>query len=142
MAARGVHPTLPGEDERDEIRRHRRCTIPSPIHPNPTTSISMDIALRHIAPPAPAQATLAQLVRFAPPETLPGTASLHPDTHIHTRYPRWIPTPFSDTTPSHHNSVLSSFPLGFHLCSGITNNTPGAFLPRQRNGMVRQQSQR
>ena len=40
-------------------------------------------------------------------------SSLHPNTphHTYTRYPHWIPTPDPNTTPSHHNSVLSHFPI-------------------------------
>lgn len=61
---------------------------------------------------APAQAILAQLVCHASPDTLFGTTACTPTPHhTYTRYPHWTPTPDPATTPSHHNSVLSHFPI-------------------------------
>jgi hypothetical protein len=101
------------EDERDETPATPPLHHPiNNCHPNTTTSINMDIRTA-LSAPAPVPAIHARLVCHASPNTLFGAAShrpQRPNTHP-------IPTldfdPNSDTIPSHHNSVLSHFPLWF-----------------------------
>lgn len=133
---KSVHTTLFEERERDETP----ATPPLPhstndCHPNPTTSISMDISMRRTAPPAPAQAILARLARHASPKTHFGIAAYHPNTP----YPHPIPTLDSDSLPRPFRITISYCLLSswLFLHPGITNNTFTDFPPAttQRPGV-------
>ena len=104
-------------------------------HQNPTTSISIEIAPQHPhlhkRSLHSSSATL-RWISFSAQQFAPPTPH-----HIFTRYPHWIPTPDPTTTLHIIIPYCHIFPSWFSHCSGITNYTSGAFLPRQRSSVAR-----
>jgi len=108
----------------------------STSYQNPTTSISIDIAPQH-----PhlhkrslhnSSATL-RWISFSAQQLAPRHHHTTPTPDTHTGFRPPIP-------PRHLHIIIPYchiFPSWFSHCSGITNYTSGAFLPRQRSGVAR-----
>jgi hypothetical protein len=98
---RGIHYALSGDASKAAPPLHYPTS-----HQNPTTSTSMDIALHHLHLHTRSLRNSSATLRRTPHSAQQRAPPTH---HTYTRYPHWISTPDPNTTPSHHNSVLSHF---------------------------------
>ena len=127
--SRCIHYTLDGDESKATPPLHH-----STSHQSPTTSISIDIAPHHLhlhkRSLLNSSATLRRILFSAQQLACPNTTPT-PDTH----------TGFRPPIPQRHLHIIIPychiFPSWFSHCSGITNNTSGAFLPRQRSSVAR-----